>query len=58
MDHVMTVISEKFKLEVHQYLFQNPRILKVFLQNKCEDVLLKFLQKISKDGKIDELFAS
>jgi len=21
MDHVMTVISEKFKLEVHQYLF-------------------------------------
>ena len=53
----MEVISEKFKLETHQYLFKNSRILKMFLQNKCEDVLLKFFERLSKDGKIEEIFA-
>jgi len=50
-------MSEKFKAEVHATLFNNPRVLKVFLVNKCEDVLLNFLSKLSDHGKIDEVFA-
>lgn len=57
MNYVMSVISEKFKAEIHAKLFNNPWVLKVFLINRCEDVLLNFLSKISDNGKIDELFA-
>ena len=39
----MSVVAEKFKAEIHAILFNNTRVLKVFLVNKCEDVLLNFL---------------
>jgi len=57
MNYVMSEISVKFKAEIHAILFNNPWVFKVFMINKCEDVLLNFLHKISEHGKIDELFA-
>lgn len=40
---VTLVIAENYQADVHSRLFNNPRLLKVFMDTRCEDILLNFL---------------